>query len=172
VPRGEIGEICARGYCVMKCYYNNPSATHATLDSNGWNHTGDLGTMDNDGYVKIVGRLKDMVIRGGENIYPREIEEFLHHHPKIADVYIIGVPDARYGEELMAWVMVKEGETLTGEEVKEFCRGRIAHYKIPQYVKFVTEFPMSVTGKIQKFMMREISIRELKLEDVSRIETA
>jgi len=172
MPRGEIGEICARGYCVMKCYYNNPSATHATLDPNGWNHTGDLGTMDHDGYVKIVGRLKDMVIRGGENIYPREIEEFLHHHPKIADVYIIGVPDARYGEELMAWVMVKEGETLTGEEVREFCQGRIAHYKIPRYVKFVTGFPMSVTGKIQKFLMREISIRELKLEDVSRIETA
>ncbi|MCG7854475.1 MAG: AMP-binding protein [Methanoregulaceae archaeon] len=172
VPRGEIGEICARGYCVMKCYYNNPSATHATLDSNDWNHTGDLGTMDDEGYVKIVGRLKDMVIRGGENIYPREIEEFLHHHPKIADVYIIGLPDARYGEELMAWVMVKEGETLTEEEVKEFCRGKIAHYKIPQYVKFVNVFPMSVTGKIQKFKMREISIRELGLEDVSRIETA
>ena len=172
VPRGEIGEICARGYCVMKCYYNNPSATHATLDPNWWNHTGDLGTMDEEGYVRIVGRLKDMVIRGGENIYPREIEEFLHHHPKIADVYVIGVPDAKYGEELVAWVMVTEHETLTGEEVREFCRGKIAHYKIPRYVKFTTEFPMSVTGKIQKFMMREISIRELGLEEVSRVETA
>ncbi len=172
VPRGEIGEICARGYCVMKCYYNNPSATHATLDANGWNHTGDLGTMDAEGYVKIVGRLKDMVIRGGENIYPREIEEFLHHHPKIADVYVIGVPDEKYGEELMAWVMVEKGETMTEEEVREFCRGKIAHYKIPRYVRFVTEFPMSVTGKIQKFRMREISIKELGLEDVSKIETA
>ncbi len=172
VPRGEIGEICARGYCVMKCYYNNPSATHATLDANGWNHTGDLGTMDKQGYVKIVGRLKDMVIRGGENIYPREIEEFLHNHPRIADVYVIGVPDVKYGEELMAWVMVKPGEELTEEEVKEFCRGKIAHYKIPRYVKFVTEFPMSVTGKIQKFRMRDISIQELGLEDISQIETA
>jgi fatty-acyl-CoA synthase len=172
VARGEIGEICARGYCVMKCYYNNPSATHATLDANHWNHTGDLGTMDEQGYVKIVGRLKDMVIRGGENIYPREIEEFLHNHPRIADVYVIGVPDVKYGEELMAWVMVKPGESLTEEEVKEFCRGKIAHYKIPRYVKFVTEFPMSVTGKIQKFRMREISIRELHLEDASKIETA
>ncbi len=172
VPRGEVGEICARGYCVMKCYYNNPSATHATLDADRWNHTGDLGTMDAEGYVRIVGRLKDMVIRGGENIYPREIEEFLHNHPKIADVYVIGVPDEKYGEELMAWVMVEKGETMTGEEVREFCRGKIAHYKIPRYVKFVTEFPMNISGKIQKYKMREISIRELGLENVSKIETA
>ncbi|MDI9633918.1 MAG: AMP-binding protein [Methanolinea sp.] len=172
VPRGEVGEICARGYCVMKCYYNNPSATHAVLDENGWIHTGDLGTIDAEGYVKIVGRLKDMVIRGGENIYPREIEEFLHNHPKIADVYVIGVPDEKYGEELMAWVMVREGETMTEEEVREFCRGKIAHYKIPRYVKFVTEFPMSVTGKVQKFRMREIAIKELGLEAVAKIETA
>jgi fatty-acyl-CoA synthase len=172
LPRGEIGEICARGYCVMKCYYNNPSATHATLDTNGWNHTGDLGTMDDEGYVKIVGRLKDMVIRGGENIYPREIEEFLHHHPKVADVYVIGVPDIKYGEELMAWVMPKEGVSVSEEEIREFCRGKIAHYKIPRYVKFVTGFPMSVTGKIQKFRMREESIAELQLEEASHIETA
>jgi len=172
VPRGRVGEICARGYCVMKGYYNNPSATHATLDDDRWNHTGDLGTIDEEGYVRIVGRLKDMVIRGGENIYPREIEEFLHHHPKIADVYVIGVPDEKYGEELMAWVMVDEGASMTEEEVKEFCRGKIAHYKIPRYVRFVTEFPMSVTGKIQKYRMKEISIRELGLEKVSDIETA
>lgn len=172
VPRGEVGEICARGYCVMKCYYNNPSATHATLDADRWNHTGDLGTMDAEGYVKIVGRLKDMVIRGGENIYPREIEEFLHNHPKIADVYVIGVPDEKYGEELMAWVMVEKGETMTEDEVKEFCRGKIAHYKIPRYVKFVTEFPMNISGKIQKYRMRETSIKELGLENVSKIETA
>ena len=172
LPRGEVGEICARGYAVMKCYYNNPSATRATLDADRWNHTGDLGTLDDAGYVKIVGRLKDMVIRGGENIYPREIEEFLHHHPKIADVYVIGVPDTKYGEELMAWVMPKEGETITGEEVQEFCRGKIAHYKVPRYVKTVAEFPMSVTGKIQKFRMREVAIQELRLEDASKIETA
>jgi fatty-acyl-CoA synthase len=172
VPRGEIGEICARGYPVMKCYYNNPSATHATIDSNRWNHTGDLGTMDEEGFVKIVGRLKDMVIRGGENIYPREIEEFLHHHPKISDVYVVGVPDEKYGEELMAWVMVEPGQTLTEEEIKEYCRGKIAHYKIPRYVKFTTEFPMGVTGKIQKYKMRETSIKELGLETASKIETA
>jgi fatty-acyl-CoA synthase len=172
VPHGEVGEICARGYCVMKCYYNNPNATNATIDANRWNHTGDLGTMDGEGYVKIVGRLKDMVIRGGENIYPREIEEFLHHHPKISDVYVIGVPDGKYGEELMAWVSIKEGMALNEDEIKEFCKNRIAHYKVPRYIKFVTEFPMSVTGKIQKYLMREASIRELNLEEVSRVETA
>ena len=172
VPCGEIGEICARGYCVMKCYYHNPSATHATLDENHWNHTGDLGTIDEEGYVKIVGRLKDMVIRGGENIYPREIEEFLHHHPKIADVYVVGVPDIKYGEELCAWVKVENGQTLTEDEVKEFCRGKIAHYKIPRYVMFVSEFPMSISGKIQKFKMREASIKTLGLEEASKIETA
>jgi fatty-acyl-CoA synthase len=172
VPTGEVGEICARGYCVMKCYYNNPSATHATLDSNHWNHTGDLATVDEEGYYKIVGRLKDMVIRGGENIYPREIEEFLHHHEKIADVYVVGVPDIKYGEELCAWVKVRPGQALTEDEVKEFCKGKIAHYKIPRYVLFVDDFPMSVTGKIQKFKMREDSIRALKLEAAEKIETA
>jgi fatty-acyl-CoA synthase len=172
VPRGDVGEICARGYPVMKCYYNNPSATHATLDQNRWNHTGDLGTIDEEGYVKIVGRLKDMVIRGGENIYPREIEEFLHHHPKIADVYVIGVPDVKYGEELMAWIKVMDGDCLTEEEVKEFCKDRIAHYKIPRYVKFVDDFPMSVTGKIQKYRMREVSVAELGLQAAEEIETA
>jgi fatty-acyl-CoA synthase len=172
LPKGEIGEICARGYCVMKCYYNNPSATSAALDSGHWNHTGDLGTMDDEGYFRIVGRLKDMVIRGGENIYPREIEEFLHSHPKISDVYVVGVPDAKYGEELCAWVKVKDGEILTGDEVRGFCEGKIAHYKIPRYVRFVSDFPMSVTGKIQKFRMREQSIKDLGLEPASRIETA
>jgi fatty-acyl-CoA synthase len=172
VPVGEIGEICARGYCVMKCYYNNPSATHATLDSNRWNHTGDLGTMDEEGYFRIVGRLKDMVIRGGENIYPREIEEFLHHNDRIADVYIVGVPDRKYGEELCAWVKVKPGMTLAEQEVKDFCKGKIAHYKIPRYVLFVDEFPMGVTGKIQKFRMRQDSIKTLKLHEEAKIETA
>jgi len=172
LPRGEIGEICARGYMVMKCYYNNPSATQLTLDKNGWNHTGDLGVMDEEGYFKIEGRLKDMVIRGGENLYPREIEEFLHHHPKVRDVYVIGVPDEKYGEELMAWVALREGETATVDEIREFCRGKIAHFKIPRYVKFVDDFPMSVSGKIQKYRMREVSIAELGLENASNIETA
>ena len=172
VPVGEIGEICARGYCVMKCYYNNPSATHATLDSNRWNHTGDLGTMDEEGYFRIVGRLKDMVIRGGENIYPREIEEFLHHHEKIADVYVVGVPDRKYGEELCAWVKIKQGLTMTEQEVRDFCKGKIAHFKIPRYVIFVDDFPMGVTGKIQKFKMREDSIRTLGLHEEEKIETA
>ncbi len=172
VPVGEIGEICARGYCVMKCYYNNPSATHATLDSNRWNHTGDLGTMDEEGYFRIVGRLKDMVIRGGENIYPREIEEFLHHNEKIADVYVVGVPDRKYGEELCAWVKIKTGLTMTEQEVKDFCKGKIAHFKIPRYVMFVEDFPMGVTGKIQKFRMREDSVRTLGLHEEEKIETA
>jgi fatty-acyl-CoA synthase len=172
VPRGEIGEICARGYMTMKCYYNNPNATHATLDHNGWNHTGDLGTIDDEGYVKIVGRLKDMVIRGGENIYPREIEEFLHHHPKIADVYVIGVPDVKYGEELAAWVKVAHGQTITDEEIKEFCRGKIAHFKIPRYIRFTDDFPVTISGKIQKFKMREISVKELHLEAADEIKTA
>ena len=172
VPMGEVGEICARGYCVMKCYYNNPSATHATLDKDHWNHTGDLATMDEEGYFKIVGRLKDMVIRGGENIYPREIEEFLHHNEKIADVYVVGVPDVKYGEELCAWVKMKPGQTMTEQEVKDFCKGKIAHFKIPRYVLFVDDFPMSVTGKIQKFVMRDQSIKQLKLEDADKIKTA
>jgi fatty-acyl-CoA synthase len=172
VPMGEIGEICARGYCVMKCYYNNPSATHATLDKDRWNHTGDLATMDEEGYFKIVGRLKDMVIRGGENIYPREIEEFLHHNEKIADVYVVGVPDVKYGEELCAWVKMKPGQTMTDQEVKDFCKGKIAHFKIPRYVLFVDDFPMSVTGKIQKFVMRDESIKQLGLEAAENIKTA
>lgn len=172
VPRGEPGEICARGYVVMKCYYNNPSATRQTIDSDRWNHTGDLGIMDDEGYFRIVGRLKEMVIRGGENIYPREIEEFLHTNPKIEDVYIIGVPDEKYGEELMAWVKVKDNQTLTEEEIREFCDGKIARYKVPRYYKFVDDFPMTVSGKIRKLEMRDISIKELGLEAEAKIETA
>jgi len=172
VPHGEIGEICARGYCVMKCYYNNPSATHATLDKDHWNHTGDLGTMDEEGYFKIVGRLKDMVIRGGENIYPREIEEYLHHHEKISDVYVVGVPDVKYGEELCAWVKMKPGQIMTEQDVKDFCKGKIAHYKIPRYVMFVDDFPINISGKIMKFKMRETSIKVLGLQEADKIETA
>jgi fatty-acyl-CoA synthase len=172
VPMGEIGEICARGYCVMKCYYNNPSATHATLDKDRWNHTGDLATMDEEGYFKIVGRLKDMVIRGGENIYPREIEEFLHHHEKISDVYVVGVPDIKYGEELCAWVKTKPGQSMTEQDVKDYCKGKIAHFKIPRYVMFVNDFPINISGKIQKYLMREESIKKLGLEAAENIKTA
>jgi len=172
VPTGEIGEICARGYCVMKCYYNNPSATHATLDKDHWNHTGDLGTLDEEGYFKIVGRLKDMVIRGGENIYPREIEEYLHHHEKIADVYVVGVPDIKYGEELCAWVKMKPGQAISEQDVKDFCKGKIANYKIPRYVMFVDDFPINISGKIQKYKMRDESIKVLGLHEAAKIETA
>ncbi len=172
VERGETGEICARGYVVMKCYYNNPSATRQTIDANGWNHTGDLGIMDEEGYVKIVGRLKEMVIRGGENIYPREIEEFFHTNRKIEDAYVIGVPDEKYGEELMVWVKLRDKETMTEEELREFCNGKIARYKIPRYIKFVDSFPMTVAGKIRKGEMRDISIAELGLEKAAKIETA
>jgi len=172
VPIGQPGEFCTRGYSVMLGYWNNPEATAGAIDSARWMHTGDLATMDEEGYLNIVGRIKDMIIRGGENVYPREIEEFLYTHPRISDVQIIGVPDARYGEEIMAWVQLKTGESSTTEEIREFCQGKIAHYKIPRYVKFVDSFPMTVTGKIQKFVMRKQSIEELGLESAASIETA
>ena len=164
VERGEPGELCTRGYSVMLGYWNDAERTAEAIDEDGWMHTGDLATMDDDGYLNIVGRSKDMIIRGGENIYPREIEEFLYTHPAVLDASVIGVPDERYGEELMAWVRVREGATLTEDEVREFCKGRIAHFKVPRYVKFADEFPMTVTGKVQKFMMREQAIEELGLE--------
>ncbi len=163
LPRGQPGEFCTSGYSVMKGYWNEPERTAEAIDDDGWMHTGDLAVMADDGYVNIVGRIKDMVIRGGENIYPREIEEFLYTHPAVADVQVIGVPDPRYGEELMAWVKLRPGTTTDEEELREFCRGKIAHFKIPRYVRFVDEFPMTVTGKVQKFVMREQSIAELGL---------
>ncbi len=163
VPIGESGELCTRGYSVMVGYWDNIEATQTAIDSAGWMHSGDLARMDEDGYVNIVGRIKDMIIRGGENIYPREIEEFLYQHPNILDVQVIGVPDVKYGEEIMAWVKLKPGRTTTVDELKQFCKGRIAHYKIPRYFKFTDEFPMTVSGKVQKFIMREKSIRELNL---------
>ncbi|WP_291713550.1 AMP-binding protein [Bradyrhizobium sp.] len=155
VKRGERGELCTRGYSVMLGYWDEAEKTADVLDRNGWMHTGDLATIDAEGFCNIVGRIKDMVIRGGENLYPREIEEFLYRHPKIQDVQVFGVADDRYGEELCAWVRTRAGETLTAEEVRAFCQGQIAHNKIPRYVEFVDEFPMTVTGKIQKFMMRQ-----------------
>jgi len=163
IERGETGEFCTRGYSVMQGYWNDPDKTAAAIDTDGWMHTGDLAVMDDDGYVNIVGRIKDMVIRGGENIYPREVEEFLYAHPAVEDVQVIGVPDPRFGEELMAWIKPKAGETITIDEVKAFCDGRIAHYKIPRYLRLVDEFPMTVTGKIRKVEMRETSIDELGL---------
>ena len=169
---GIQGELQARSSMVMRGYYNMPEATDAAIDEEGWLHTGDLAEVDEDGYYKITGRLKDMIIRGGENVYPREIEEFLYTHPKISDVQVIGVPDERFGEEVMAWVMLRPGETAEAEEIREFCRGRIAHFKIPRYVKVTEEFPMTVTGKIQKFRMREMAVEELGLQTASQIETA
>ncbi|MFB9145728.1 AMP-binding protein [Halomonas alkalicola] len=163
VGRGETGELCTRGYSVMLGYWNNEEATAKAIDSAGWMHTGDLATMDDEGYVAIVGRIKDMIIRGGENIYPREIEDFLYTHPAISDVQVIGVPDEKYGEEVMAWVKLADGQQLDADGLKAFCKGKIAHYKVPRYVKFVDEFPMTVTGKIQKFKMREEATHELGL---------
>ena len=171
-PRGEPGEFCARGYLVMRGYWNDPERTAEAIDPARWMHTGDLATMDEDGYVRVVGRIKDMVIRGGENVYPREIEEFLYTHPAIADVQVIGVPDERYGEELMAWIIPRAGATLSEDEVKQFCRGQIAHFKIPRYVKFVDSFPMTVTGKVQKFKMREEAVEELGLQKGAAVTTA
>jgi fatty-acyl-CoA synthase len=164
VPRGATGEFCTRGYSVMKGYWNDADKTRDAIDEAGWMRTGDLATMDAEGYVNIVGRLKDMVIRGGENVYPREIEEFLYSHPKIQDVQVIGVPDPRYGEEICAWIKLKAGQTATAEEIRAFCKGQIAHYKIPRYIEFVAEFPMTITGKIQKFVMREQTIKKFGLK--------
>jgi fatty-acyl-CoA synthase len=172
VPTGEQGELCARGYLVMKGYDGEPDATDRVLDKDGWLRTGDLATMRPDGYFKITGRSKDMVIRGGENIYPREIEEFLYTHPKIADVQVIGVPDLKLGETIGAWIRLKAGESASEDEIRDYCRGRIAHFKIPQYVRFVEAFPMTVTGKIQKFRMRELEVRERGLEKAAGVETA
>ncbi|HDS1723843.1 fatty acid CoA ligase family protein [Pseudomonas putida] len=161
VPRGEIGELCTRGYSVMLGYWNNPKATAESIDAEGWMHTGDLAVMDEQGYVRIVGRSKDMIIRGGENIYPRELEEFFFTHPAVADVQVIGVPCSKYGEEIVAWVRLHPGHAVSEEALREWARARIAHFKVPRYFRFVDAFPMTVTGKVQKFRMREISVEEL-----------
>lgn len=165
VPRGTSGELCTRGYSVMHGYWDDPAKTVEAIDIDGWMHTGDRATIDEAGYCNIVGRIKDMVIRGGENVYPREIEEFLYRHPKIKDVQVVGVPDHKYGEELCAWIVLRDGEATSEDEVRDFCRGQIAHYKIPRYIKFVEAFPMTVTGKIQKFVIRQRMKEELGLED-------
>jgi fatty-acyl-CoA synthase len=163
VPRGEPGEFCTRAYSVMLGYWEEPEKTADAIDRARWMHTGDLAQMDDEGYIKIVGRIKDMVIRGGENVYPREIEEFLMGHPDVADVQVIGVPDPRFGEELMAWIIPRGGASLDQESIAGYCRGKIAHYKVPRYVECVSEFPLTVTGKVMKFKLRERAMEELGL---------
>jgi fatty-acyl-CoA synthase len=172
VARGEPGELCTRGYSVMLGYWNDEAATSQAIDRARWMHTGDLATMDDSGYINIVGRIKDMIVRGGEKIYPREVEEFLMQHPAVAEAHVIGIPSARYGEEVMAWVRPRAGAELLEEDLAAFCRGRIATFKIPRHWKITSEFPMTVTGKIQKFRMREQAIAELSLEQAAAIETA
>ena len=165
VPRGQSGEFCTRGYSVMHGYWDDEPRTREAIDTDGWMHTGDLAVMDAEGYVNIVGRIKDLVIRGGENIYPREIEEFLYRHPKVQDVQVVGLPDKRYGEELCAWIITKPGQTVTADEIRDFCKGQIAHYKVPKYIQFVDAFPMTVTGKIQKFKIRDEMKIQLGLDE-------
>jgi fatty-acyl-CoA synthase len=172
VPRGATGELCTRGYSVMLGYWAQPDKTAEAIDAGRWMHTGDLATMDEASYVNIVGRSKDMIIRGGENVYPREVEEFLYTHPAVEDVQVIGVPDAKYGEELCAWVRVRAGQQVTEDDLKTYCTGKIAHFKVPRYIRIVDEFPMTVTGKIQKYKMREVSTVELGLQDAAGAETA
>ena len=161
LPIGARGEICTRGYSVMRGYWNDEERTRETIDEAGWLHSGDIGIMDDEGYVQVVGRIKDMLIRGGENIYPREVEEFLYTHPKIAEVQVFGVPDEKMGEEVCAWVQLHPGEVMTEQELKDFCKDQITHFKVPRHVRFVDDFPMTVTGKIQKFIMREQMQAEL-----------
>jgi fatty-acyl-CoA synthase len=172
LPRGMPGELCTRGYSVMLGYWDEPAKTAEAIDAARWMHTGDLAVMDEAGYLNIVGRIKDMVIRGGENVYPREVEEFLYAHPAIEDVQVIGVPDVKYGEELCAWIKLRPGAELTDEQVRQYCQGKIAHFKIPRYIRFSSDFPMTVTGKVQKFKMRETSIGELGLAEASQTKTA
>jgi fatty-acyl-CoA synthase len=165
VPRGVPGELCTRGYAVMLGYWEDPDRTAQAIDAARWMHTGDLATIDAEGFCNIVGRIKDLVIRGGENIYPREVEEFLYRHPKIEDVQVFGVPDQRFGEELCAWIKLRANEHMTADDVRAFCTGQIAHYKVPRHIKFVESFPMTVTGKMQKFIMRDEMTRELGLQE-------
>ncbi len=172
LPRDTPGELCTRGYCVMLGYWDEPERTAEAIDPARWMHTGDLAVMDEAGYLNIVGRIKDMVIRGGENVYPREVEEFLYAHPAIEDVQVIGVPDLKYGEELCAWIKLRPGQELTDEQVRQYCQGKIAHFKIPRYIRISADFPMTVTGKVQKFRMRETSIAELGLTAAGETKTA
>jgi fatty-acyl-CoA synthase len=171
-PRGTAGELCTRGYSVMLKYWNNPQATASVLDDAGWMHTGDIAVMDEEGYINISGRIKDIIIRGGENISPREIEEFLYTHQAIADVQVIGVPDEKYGEAVMAWVKLKPGATVTHIDLQVYCENKVAHYKVPKYWKFTESFPVTITGKVRKVEMREISVKELGLEAAAAVKTS
>jgi fatty-acyl-CoA synthase len=172
LPIGEQGELATRGYLVMKGYDDDPEATAAVIDRDGWLYTGDLAVMRPDRYFSFKGRSKDTIIRGGENIYPREVEDFLHTHPKIEDVYVVGLPDAKLGETVLAWIKLKHGEKATTGEIQDFCRGKIAYFKIPQFIRFVDAFPMTVTKKVQKYLIREQEIAERRLEEVARQQTA
>jgi fatty-acyl-CoA synthase len=172
LPPGEQGELVARGHGIMKGYYNKPAETAAAITPDGWLHSGDLAMETPDGYYRITGRIKDMIIRGGENVYPREIEEYLHAHPAVLDVQVVGLPDERYGEEVCAWVRLRPGASLTEEQLKDHCRGRIAHYKVPRYVVFVDEYPTTVTGKVQKFRLRELGVERFGLRRAAGVETA
>ena len=172
VDREQPGELCTRGYSVMLGYWDEPEKTDEVLDRARWMHTGDLAVMDDEGYLRIVGRIKDMVIRGGENLYPREVEEFLYGHPDVSDVQVVGVPDQRYGEELMAFIVPRGGAEIDREAIAAFCEGRIARHKVPRYVATVDEFPITVTGKVQKYKLRELAIEQLGLEEAAAIETA
>jgi fatty-acyl-CoA synthase len=163
VPSGTPGELLTRGYSVMLGYWNDPERTAEAIDAAGWMHTGDMATIDDEGYCNIVGRIKDMIIRGGENIYPREVEEYLFRHPKVQDVQVVGLPDKKYGEELCAWIVLREGQKATEADIRSFCDGQIAHYKIPKYIRFVEAFPMTVTGKVQKYLIRQKMKEELAL---------
>jgi fatty-acyl-CoA synthase len=166
VAPGVQGELCTRGYSVMKGYWGDEERTSEAIDADGWMHTGDLATIDGEGYCNITGRVKDMLIRGGENVYPREIEEYLYRHPAVQQVQVFGVPDEKFGEEICAWIVLKPGESATEEDIKAFCKGQIAHYKVPRYVRFRDELPMTVTGKAQKFKMRDVMVEELELDEV------
>jgi fatty-acyl-CoA synthase len=172
LPAGQPGELIVRGHAVMKGYYNKPAETAEALTPDGWLHTGDLAVETPDGYYRITGRIKDLIIRGGENVYPREVEEFLYTHPAVADVQVVGLPDERFGEEVCAWVRLKPGAALTEAELSEFCRGKIAHYKVPRYVVFVDEYPTTVTGKVQKYRLRELGVERFGLHRAARVETA
>ncbi len=172
LPRGQQGEVCARGYMVMKGYDDEPDTTARAVDREGWLHTGDLGVMRDDGYIHLTGRAKDMIIRGGENVYPREVEDFLYTHPKVAEAQVVGIPDSRLGEVVLAWIRLKPGTSASEDEIRTFCAGQIAYFKIPQHIRFVDQFPMTVTGKIQKFRIREIEIQERGLDSVAGLETA
>jgi fatty-acyl-CoA synthase len=172
LPDGQSGELCCRGHNVMLGYYNQPDLTAKAIDGHGWLHTGDLAVRQSDGFYRITGRFKDMIIRGGENIAPREIEELLYQHPKVQDVQVVGVPDRKYGEEVAAWIKLRAGETASEQEIRDFCKAQLAHFKTPRYVKFVDGFPTTVTGKIQKFKIREQAILDLGLQDAAAIETA